>query len=114
MNREDYIEYRKKLNDLSEEEKKQRDLYLKQMANGTLQGPSPYEKSINKVTLKYYEEGDITTDLPKGSIYSYLKERNKNNLDHVALDYYDSKITYRKLFENIDKAAKMFINNPLN
>ena len=111
MNKEDLIKYQQKIMELNEEEKKLRDLYLKELANGTLQGPSLQEMSITKPFLKYYDDREITADMPDCSIYEYIYNRNNDNLDHVALDYYGKQITYRELFENIDKAEKMFINN---
>ena len=111
MNKEDLIKYQQKIKELNEEEKKLRDLYLKELANGTLQGPSLQEMSITKPFLKYYDDREITADMPDCSIYEYIYNRNNDNLDHVALDYYGKQITYRELFENIDKAEKMFINN---
>lgn len=111
MEKNDLIEYEKKINNLSTNDKKLREVYLKQMANGTLQGPSLKEKSITKPQNKFYSDEQLQSDIPTCSIYEYIKERNANNLDGVALDYYDKKITYRELFENIDKAAKVFINN---
>ncbi len=49
------------------------------------------------------------------SVYDFLYESNKNNLDDVALIYDpilkedSTKITYRKLFDMIDKCAKAYI-----
>ena len=56
MNKEDLIEYQNKINNLSEEELKQRNIYLKNIANGTIQGPSLKEKSIIKPSLKYFTD----------------------------------------------------------
>ena len=111
MNKEDLIEYQQKIAALTPEEQKERDIYLKKMADGTLQGPSLEERSITKPWLKFFKDEEILTDIPESTIYEYLRERNKDNLDSIALEYFDKKITYRELFENIDKAAKMFINN---
>lgn len=111
MEKEDLIEYERKINSLSSDEQKLREIYLKQMADGTLQGPSLKEKSVTKPQNKFYSDEQLLSDIPTCSIYEYIKERNANNLDSVALDYYDKKITYRELFENIDKAEQVFINN---
>ena len=40
------------------------------------------------------------------SWYTELYNRNKNNLDDIALLYRGTKITYRELFDNIKKYAK--------
>lgn len=66
--------------------------------------------SIDKPWLKYYTEEAINAKLPECTIYEYLWENNKDNLDDVALNYFDTRITYRELFESIDQAAKAFVN----
>ena len=52
-------EYREKLGKLTQEEDKQRNLYLKKLANGTLQGPLTGKQRIDKTWLKYYEDHEI-------------------------------------------------------
>ena len=64
--------------------------------------------SIDKPWLKYYSEEAINAPLPECTIYEYLWANNKDHLDDVALIYFGRKITYRKLFENIDRAAEAF------
>lgn len=64
--------------------------------------------SIDKPWLKYYSEEAINASVPECTIYEYLWENNKDHLDDVALNYFDRKITYGELFENIEKAAKAF------
>ena len=61
--------------------------------------------SIDKPWLKYYDEKAINSPLPKCSMYEYLYQCNKDYLDNTALNYFGKKITYKKLFENIDKVA---------
>ena len=61
--------------------------------------------SIDKPWLKYYDEKAINAPLPKCSMYEYLYQCNKDYLDNTALNYFGKKITYKKLFENIDKVA---------
>lgn len=65
--------------------------------------------SKDKPWLKYYSEEAIHAPLPECSVYEYLWEHNKNHLDDVALYYFDRKITYGELFENIERAAKAFV-----
>lgn len=64
--------------------------------------------SIDKPWLKYYSEEAINVQLPDCTIYEYLWDNNKDHLDDVAISYLGKKITYRKLFENIDKVAASF------
>ena len=48
----DLQEYRKKLGTLSLEEQKLRDLYLRDLATGTIQGPPTQYPSLKKRQLK--------------------------------------------------------------
>lgn len=64
--------------------------------------------SIDKPWLKYYTEEAIIATLPECTIYEYLWESNKDYQSNVALNYFDRKITYGEVFENIDKATKSY------
>ena len=64
--------------------------------------------SIDKPWLKYYSEEAIHAPLPEMTMYQYIWENNKDFLSDVALQYYGTKITYGKLFENIKKTANAF------
>ena len=66
--------------------------------------------SIDKPWLKYYSEEAINALLPQCTLYDYLWENNKDHMDDVALNYFDRKITYGKLFENIKKTANGFFS----
>ena len=65
--------------------------------------------SIDKPWLKYYSEDAISSSLPECSIYEYLVQNNKDYPSDIAIIYLGRKITYRELFENIDKTAAAFI-----
>lgn len=64
--------------------------------------------SIDKPWLKYYSEEAINAKLPECTIYEYLWENNKEHLGDVALEYFGKKITYKKMFEHIEDAARAF------
>lgn len=64
--------------------------------------------SIDKPWLKYYTKEAINAPLPECTIYEYLWENNKVFSNNIALNYFDRKITYGELFENIEKATKSF------
>ena len=108
--KDNLIEYRKQIIELSEKDKKLRDLYLKRLVNGELQGPLTGYDSIDKRWLQYYDENDILTELPKMSIYEYLREKNKDNLSEKAIDYLGHTMTYKELFVKIDKVEKSLRN----
>lgn len=65
--------------------------------------------SIDKPWLKYYSEEAINTPLPECSIYEYMWDNNKDYPSDIAINYMGRKITYKELFENIDKTASAFI-----
>lgn len=64
--------------------------------------------SIDKPWLKYYSEEAINAPLPEKTLYQYIYDNNKDFLRNTALNYFGKKISYRSLFENIEKAAKSF------
>lgn len=103
-------EYRKQLGKLTKEEITKRNLYLKKMANGTLQGPTTIYPSIEIQWLKYYEDCDIEQEIPKMSAYDYMVINNNNNLDRNAINFYGIKITYKELLKNIDKVTRALIS----
>lgn len=111
MNKEALEQLKIKLSKLSEEEKKQRDLYLRQLAIGEMYGSTTGYASIDKPWLKYYDKKDIQQDIPKISVYDYLFINNQSNLEKNAISYFGIKITYRELFKNIDKVAKALMAN---
>ena len=61
--------------------------------------------SIDKPWLKYYTDEQKNTPIPKMSVYDYLLECNRQYKGRVALNYFNRKITYEELFNNIDKVA---------
>ena len=62
--------------------------------------------SIDKPWLKYYSEEAINAPIPECTIFEYIWNKNKDNLDDISLIFYDKKITYRDLFKNIDRVAE--------
>ena len=59
--------------------------------------------------MKYYSEEAINAPLPECTIYEYLVENNKDYPSDIAIIYLGRKITYKQLFENIDKTAAAFL-----
>lgn len=106
MTKEDLINYKQKLLELNEEERKQRDIYLSKIHRDEILGPLTGIPSIDKPWLKYYDEESIKLSMPSVSCYEYLYECNKDHLDNTALSYFGRKITFKEFFENIEKTAK--------
>lgn len=65
--------------------------------------------SIDKPWSKYYSDEALNAPLPECTIYEFLWENNKNFPQDVAINYYGRLITYKELFEQIDKAASAFL-----
>ena len=59
--------------------------------------------------MKYYSEEAINATLPECSIYDYLIQNNQDYPSDTAIVYLGRKITYKELFENIDKTAAAFL-----
>lgn len=111
MEKQELINLKNKIAALSLKEKKLRDLYLRGLANGELQGPPVGYPSIDKLWLKWYTESQISFQVPNIKIYDAVYNSNKGYLDEVALEYYGRNITYRELFFNVDRLARAFKAN---
>ena len=108
MTREDLLKLKQKISELNYEQLKLRDLYLRLLAIGKIQGPLTGYASIDKPWLKNYAEEDLTTIYPKETLYEHIYKRNKNNLNSYALNYFGKRITYKELFNKIDEVASSF------
>lgn len=106
MTKEDLLELKKKIALLSEQEKKERDLYLRGLVTGEIQGPPVGYPSIDKPWLKYYPASGVTTSIPETTAYQLIYDKMHDKPNYVALDYFGKKITYKEVFENIENAAK--------
>lgn len=65
--------------------------------------------SIDKPWLKYYGEEAINAELPECTLYEYLYENNKEHLSDYALNYFGNRITFGKMFQNIDVVANALL-----
>ena len=61
--------------------------------------------SIDKPWLEYYTEEEINAETPKCSIYEKIYENNLRFPNQTALLFFDKKITYKKLFSQIERTA---------
>ena len=110
MKKEDLQELKNKIEHLSSEELKKRDKYLQDISSGKIFGPMVGYQSIDKPWLKYYDLNK-TNDHENKTVYQCLFENNKNNMDDLAIEYFSAKISFKKLLDNIDKAARAFRKN---
>jgi len=65
--------------------------------------------SVDKPWLKYYPQYLIERDMPKATMYDYVLKGNNFYPNRVALNYFNNKITYYQLFQNIDVTARAFL-----
>ena len=110
MKKEDLEKLKSKIVKLSEKELKERDKYLQDLVNGKLSGPLTNYQSIDKPWLKYYDL-NIDSNFFNMTVYESLTKFNKEHLNDIAIEYFGAKISYKKLFENIDKLASSFKAN---
>ena len=61
--------------------------------------------SQEKPWMKYFSEESKKAQLPKMKVYSYFKEVNRTRPNGVALYYYGTKITVKKMIDKIDECA---------
>lgn len=66
--------------------------------------------SIDKPWMKYYNNDLLKRPVPKMNIYSYLREMTKEHLNLTAMSYYGKSISYKKLFNHIDEAARVLLS----
>ena len=101
MTYENLKDYKQKLLELSKEDKKKRDEYLRQLANGTIQGPPVGYPSVDIPALAYYNFEEYIKDNPKETITEALFRNNIDHLKDTAIEYFGTKISYYELFKNI-------------
>ena len=69
------------------------------------------DKMINKIKYKnpwdkYYDKDKRTIEVPNVSVYEYLRDCNENNLDSIAVNYFNKKMTYRAFLNEINVCAR--------
>ena len=107
MTKEELLEYKRKLSELSEEELKDRDIkYLRKLATGEIQGPPVGYASIDKPWLGYYPEEMFYERKKYNKIIDYIKDTWSEYKDDIMIHYYGSDITAKDFFETIEKVAK--------
>lgn len=109
MNKEDLDILSKSIAELSEEEKKKRDIYLSKLAKGEIQGPPVGVPHIDKRGLRYYSENEIKDTIPKQKIYDYFLSTIDNPND-TCIIYYEKEIPYKDVIEKINEAAKSLVS----
>ena len=100
--------YEEKISKLSDKEKKLREVYLKKIALGEIQGPTTCYPSIDKPWLKWHKEENILLDYDKTNVCDYFfKMVNKTD---VILEYYGKKYKREDIKKEVNKYICMFGN----
>lgn len=96
-------EYRNKIANLSDTKKKERDLYLKRLSNGKIQGPGTGFASIDKPWLKEYSDEAILSKIESQSLYEFYFNSCKDHLEEDAIVFMGKSFTHRDILNNICK-----------
>ena len=64
--------------------------------------------SIDKPWLKWYSNEALDAKVSNMKFYDYMKLRNRNNLEGIALNYFGHKIPYIEMIIEIEKTAAAF------
>lgn len=64
--------------------------------------------SIDKPWLKYYSEEDLSKTIPQNNMFDLIWQSNRDYLSNNAIAFFNKHITYKTLFEEIDKLSKSF------
>lgn len=83
-----------------------RDLYLRDLLIGNVQGPLTGRPNVDKPWLKYYTKEQIMARSINMTAYRYLYLENKNYMNDIAIIFANKKIRYYELFLQIEKVAK--------
>jgi len=59
---------------------------------------------------KYYPKNN-EIKVPELSLYEYLREQNKDNMDSIAINYFNNKMTFRYFFGEINLCARALKSN---
>lgn len=64
------------------------------------------DKSEKKPWLAYYSRKDRSIKFTNKRIYEYMKESVGEDKDFIALNYFNSRISYNELFDKIEQASR--------
>lgn len=62
--------------------------------------------SIDKPWLKYYSEEAINASIPECTIYENIFQHNKEHFNQTSIEYFGTKISYKKMFEQVEICAE--------
>ncbi len=107
---EDLYKLKEQLAKLGEDEKVQRDLYLKSFYDGDVSGPMTGYPSIDKPWLKWYKKENLKTKVKNQSIFRYLEDCAKNFPQANLLNYYGKKYNIQDLKNKVQSYINDYVN----
>ena len=71
------------------------------------------DKMVNKMKYKhpwdkFYDKDKRQIEVPNVSVYEYLRDCNQGNLDNIAINYFNKKMTFRAFLNEINICARAF------
>ena len=90
-------------------ERQREDLHLRAVALGKEDGEKTGYPSKDKPWLKFYSEDTMSLPFITGTVFESLHRMNKDYPEDIALLYFNRKITYRQLFENVQRTRDAFL-----
>ena len=109
MTKEELLNLKEEIMNLSYDEKKKRNIELSKMAKGEIECHTTGYGSIDKPWLKYYREGVNNLDVPSDTnIYSFMEKENKEHIDRIAINYFGRVMTYGDMFEEVEKLTRKY------
>lgn len=101
-------EYKIELSRLSDAEKQERDLYLRNLGIGKILGPVTGYPSIDKPWLKWYKEEYLNLPLREVNAFDYFLEETKGFPNACILDYYGRRYTRNDIEFEVNEYIKKF------
>ena len=86
----------------------QKEKVLEDISNGKEYDFKTGYPSIDRPWLKFFNMDEYYKINNSKTVYQDILDNNKDYLDYLALMYFGGKVTYKELFDKIDKTAKSF------
>ena len=64
------------------------------------------DKNVNEPWLSYYSREDRSIKFTDKTIYEYLKDCVGQDTDYIALNYFNTRMSYNEFFEKIEQASR--------
>ena len=64
--------------------------------------------SIDKPWLKYYSKEDLSRSIPQDNMFELIWKSNRDYLSNNAIDFFNKHITYKTMFEEIERLSNSF------